>query len=390
MKRIRLSRRFPSFTKFLIALSFFLVSSTTLSAQSTGEQALSPEAVEARIQRARALIAAHQLQVAASELESVRATTQDSSVRNITSVMLMSVYLEEGNYGRAEALLEENFSARSTRNGDSLRTYFALAGQAVNGSRAHLARYRSFGISITDSTLPGEVVNDLTRLRSLLERMIVQAKEIASDHKAYDSLSLVEDVLGVRLSLATDSEDQRKWEGEYVAARQSLASSTTQIASLAGISALPPNKAAKINSESPYSVRRPAEADAPQKVAAASEQQHSVMTTQAGVAPAVQPPTSSSTETSAPLAVGSLNARATRKVVPRYPPLARQSGTAGSVRVYVVIDENGEIVEISRSEGPLLLRRAAEEAARQWRFKSTPDAPPSSRITGYLDFNFAL
>lgn len=390
MKRIRLSKRFPAVTKFLIALSFFLVSSTSLPAQSTGEAALSPEAVEARIQRARALIAAHQLQIAASELESVRATTQDSSVRNITSVMLMSVYLEEGNYGRAEALLEENFSARSARNGDSLRTYFALAGQAVNGSRTHLARYRSFGISITDSTLPGEVVNDLTRLRSLLERMIAQAREIAAEHKAYDSLSLLEDVVGVRLSLATDSEDQSKWEGEYVAARQSLASSATQIASLVGISALPPTKAPKINSASPYSVRRPAETDTSQKVVAASQQQHSVMPAQPSVAPAGQPPASGATETSTAVTSGSLNAKATRKVVPRYPPLAKQSGTAGSVRVYVVIDESGEVIEISRSEGPLLLRRAAEDAARLWRFEPTPGSPAGSRITGYLDFNFSL
>lgn len=390
MKRIRLSKRFSAVKKSLLALSLILISSTILLAQSTGDPTLSPEAVEARIQRARALIAAHQLQVASSELESVRATTQDSSVRNITSVMLMSVYLEEGNYGRAEALLEENFSARAARNGDSLRTYFALAGQAVNGSRTHLARYRSFGISITDSTLPGEVVNDLTRLRSLLERMIAQAREIASAHKAYDSLSLLEDVLGVRLSLATDSEDQSKWEGEYVAARQSLASSATQIASLVGISALPPTKTPKISSPSPYSLRRTPETDESQKGAAASQQQHSVTPAQPAVGPAVQPPTASVVNDSSTVSLGSLNAKATRKVVPRYPPFAKQSGTAGSVRVYVVIDEKGEVIEVSRSEGPLLLRRAAEDAARLWRFEPTPGATSASRITGYLDFNFSL
>lgn len=389
MKRFRFSRRFRPVARFFIALSFFLVSATALHAQSTFDPDSTTQTVESRIQRARALIAAHQLQVAASELESVRATTQDSSVRNITSVMLMSVYLEEGNYGRAEALLEENFSARSARNGDSLRNYFALAGQAVNGSRAHLARYRSFGISIADSSLPDEVVNDLTRLRSLLERMIAQAKQIAAENKAYDSLSLVEDVLGVRLALANDSEDQVKWEGEYAAARQSLAASPTQIASLTGLSALPPAKAPKITAPSPYSVRRTT-GDAPQTAAAASEQQHSVTQTPGGSAPDGQPATSSSSVSATPISSGSLNAKATKRVVPRYPPLAKQNGTAGSVRVYVVVDEKGEVIEISRSEGPALLRQAAEDAARRWRFNPTPGSESPTRITGYLDFTFSL
>lgn len=392
MKRIRLSKRFPSVTRVLLALSLSLVSSIALHAQSVADPATSPEAVEYRIQRARALIAAHQLQIAASELENVRATTQDSSVRNITSVMLMSIYLEEGNYGRAEALLEENFHSRSAQNGDSVRTYFALAGQAVNGSRTHLARYRSFGISITDSSLPAEVVNDLTRLRSLLERMIAQAKEISAENKAYDSLSLLEDVLGVRLSLAKDSEDQIRWEGEYASARQSLASSRTQIASLVGISALPPAKASlnKTTSSSPYSTRRSPETDASEKAVAASEQQHP--SREPGSAPQTKTEDASSTPTDNPTPVSpvSLNARATKRVVPRYPPLAKQSGTVGSVRVYVVVDENGEVIEISRSEGPLLLRRAAEDAARQWRFDATPNAVTPTRISGYLNFNFTL
>jgi len=388
VKRIRFSRRFRP-TQLLLALALFLISSISINAQSAGDSASTPEGIESRIQRARALIAAHQLQVAASELESVRATVKDSSVRNITSVMLMSVYLEEGNYGRAEALLEETFGSRAARNGDSLRTYFALAGQAVNGSRTHLGRYRSFGINITDTSLPAEVVNDLNRLRSFLERMIAQAKEIATENKAYDSLALLEDVLGVRRSLAVDSEDQAKWEGEYSAARQSLAASPTQIASLAGISALPPSKTPKLDAPSPYTVRKTPETDSSIKSTSTSEQQHSVPPAQPGSSLNVAQPSSPSTP-SATLGPVALNGKATKRVVPRYPPLARQSGTVGSVRVYLVVDEKGEVIEISRSEGPLLLRRAAEEAARLWRFEPTADPQSSTRITGYLDFNFTL
>ena len=116
------------------------------------------EALQIRIERARALIAAHRLDIAVSELESVRAAARDNALRNITSIMLMNVYLEEGNYGRSEALLEESFKARSTQKDDSLGIFFALAGQAVNGARAHLARYRTFGVNINGSSLPPEAV----------------------------------------------------------------------------------------------------------------------------------------------------------------------------------------------------------------------------------------
>ncbi len=269
MRRIRLSRRFWPFNQTLLALALFLSFPVVLLAQTSEpapavppviDPAKSAEVLQTRIERARALIAAHRLDMAATELESVRAAAQDQSIRNITSIMLMSVYLEDGNYGRAEALLEETFQSRSAQKDESLGTYFALSGQAVNGARSHLARYRTFGISINDARLPSEVMNDLNRLRALLDRMIAQAKDIATTRKAYDSLSLLEDVLGIRLTLAKGSEDQEKWEAEYASAREALASSQTQIASLGGIPPLRPAQAtSKISSPSPYSSKKTAE-----------------------------------------------------------------------------------------------------------------------------------
>ena len=118
-------------------------------------------ATQARIERARALAAAHQLTAAAAELESLRITAQDNSIRNVASVMLMSICLEEGNYARAESLLEETLNAREAKKDASIRNYFVLAGQAVNGARSHLTRYRNFGINVTDGSLPKEALNDL-------------------------------------------------------------------------------------------------------------------------------------------------------------------------------------------------------------------------------------
>ena len=398
-------------TRVFLPISFVLFSSVGLQAQSSLDPVqsapASPDATasteaatQTRIQRARALIAAHHLETAASELESVRAATQDGAIRNITSVMLMSIYLEAGNYGRAEALLEENFRSRSVENGDSVRTYFALAGQAVNGARTHLARYRSFGINTSDSNLPPEAVNDLGRLRSFLERMIAQAKEISSERKAYDSLSLLEDVLGIRLSLAKDAEDQSRWSSEYATARELLASSPTQIASLGSISALPAAKVKsnKTPSSSPYSTRRAADITDKKASDKSVDAAHPVSSSEPQKSQSSPPesatkaagPSSAAPNDHALADFGLLNARASRRVLPRYPPMAKKAGAVGLVRVHVVVDENGKVIEVSGSEGPMLLRQVAEDAARQWYFEGIAGPGQQVRFTGYIDFNFTL
>lgn len=418
MNQVSSSNRLSPFNRILLIALLVLSCSTGLRAQSSPQPAQpavtyppatsttttiappSAEVVQNRITRARALIAAHRLDTAASELESVRSATKDNAVRNITSILLMSVYLEEGNYGRAEALLEENYQARFAQKDESLGTYFALAGQAVNGARIHLARYRSFGVNTADASLPAEVASDLSRLRALLERMIAQAKEISNKRRAYDSLSLLEDVLGIRLSLAEDSEDQSRWEVEYAGAREALASSQTQIASLGGIPPLRPGQSPvnKASAPSPYSTKKTSDSPfaikAPEKNAGSPEQ----------APPSQSSPAQSSNadETKAQAAgdakpveplvtdAGSLNAKAKKKVVPRYPPIAKQNGTTGVVRVHVIVDENGKVIGVYRSEGPMLLRAAAEEAARKWSFEAISTDGQPTRIRGYIDFTFTL
>jgi TonB family protein len=417
VNQVSSSNRLSPFNGILLIALLVLSCSTGLRAQSspqpaqpavtnpattstTTSAAPSAEAVQDRITRARALIAAHRLDTAASELESVRSATKDNAVRNITSIMLMSVYLEEGNYGRAEALLEENYQARSAQKDESLGTYFALAGQAVNGARTHLARYRSFGINTTDAGLPAEAASDLNRLRALLERMIAQAKEISTKRRAYDSLSLLEDVLGIRLSLAEDSEDQAKWEVEYASAREALASSQTQIASLGGIPPLRPGQSPvnKASALSPYSTKKtsdsPLAIKAPEKNAGSPEQEPASQssTAQSSKGDETKAQASSDVKPGEPLVTdaGSLNAKAKKRAVPRYPPIARQNGTTGLVRVHVIVDETGKVIGVYGSEGPMLLRAAAEEAARKWSFEATSTDGQPMRVRGYIDFTFTL
>jgi len=243
----------PHSRQFILAFGIQIFIAAAVCAQSSPEPdpssqlsvapthtAATAEVLQKRIERARALAGAHQLTAAATELESIRASVKDNVVRNNCSLMLMGIYLEDGNYARAESILEESFRERSAKNEGSIRTYFALAGQAVNGARAHLARYRSFGINVSSPGLPAEAVNDLDRLRALLERMSAQGKELIKENaKANDAFALLEDISGIRATIARDTNDRAKWDTEYAAARARLATLPTEIASIGGIPAGP-------------------------------------------------------------------------------------------------------------------------------------------------------
>ncbi|CAN5472594.1 hypothetical protein BH20ACI3_BH20ACI3_20160 [soil metagenome] len=369
----------------LVMLAFLIIVLNPVSAQESSDaaKAQAAAAVQVRIERARALAAAHRLEDAIKELESLRSTAADEVVHNVTSVILMSIYLEEANYTRAESLLEETFRARSGQKEGSIRTYFALAGQAVNGARAHIARYRSFGMNVSDAGLPAEALADLDRMRSLLERMIAQAREISKDDsKAYDSLALLEDVLGIRLSLAREAGDSEEWAKKYADARQGLSSSQRQVASLGG---MPPLSSSE--------VQTPAPGKATLSATAAKVETGAPKTSQQNAAAGQPDDTGAKSENGADsnsLSVGSLNHWATKRVVPVYPPMAKSSGVVGVVRVYLTTDADGRVIDVSHSEGPLGLKQAAEFAARQWRFQPAIVADKRFGLTGFIEFNFTL
>ncbi len=62
----------------------------------------------------------------------------------------------------------------------------------------------------------------------------------------------------------------------------------------------------------------------------------------------------------------------------------------GVVRVFVTTDADGRVINVSYSEGPLVLRQAAEFAARQWRFQPAIVADKRFGLTGFIEFNFTL
>ena len=357
-----------------------LIAPVLAAAQSTGSSedaaAATANSTLNRIERARALAAVHQLQAAATELENVRASVRDVTLKNVATLMLLGIYLEDGNYGRSQSLLEEAFQQRAAQKDESIRTYFAAAGQTVNGIRSHLTRYRSFGLNPSDTDLPPEANTDLERIRGLLERVIAQANDISKEQgRNYDALALLEDVLGVRLSLARSDDDRARWQTEFLTARERMAAAQTQVASLGRSPALDamtsriPNPFAGPKTDA-QTASAPATQTAPPGTATAAQ----------ATTPAAEPQL---------ISTGSLSGRETKRVTPNYPSAAKTHNVTGTVRVFAIIDENGK-VWITNSEGPMLLRQAAEEAAKAWTFAPPNVGGKPVRLAGYLDFEFKL
>jgi TonB family protein len=380
---------------WFLSLAFIVVTATGVCAQSPSEA----DAAMSRVARARALAASHNLAAATTELDAIITSTTDDAIRDVARIMLMNIYLEEANYIKANTLLVDTFQARSVQQESSIRSYFALAGQTINGARAHMERYRSFGINVTDTGLPSEAINDLDKLRLLLELVVEQAKEIVNEGaKRPDAAALFEDAAGVRSALARNEQERQQWQREIASARESLAATETRITSdgktstptpapgnaptnaistnrssspAATSTKTPPAKTASTNSES-----RPA-------TPAVSQQQQSDAhgNTTAGTA---APPATSL------MNVGSLVERATQKISPTYPATAKNAHVTGVVTVYLEIDESGAVVAVPRTDGPQLLRQAAVDAARRWKFKPTVVDGQPVRIMGFINFNFTL
>jgi protein TonB len=88
------------------------------------------------------------------------------------------------------------------------------------------------------------------------------------------------------------------------------------------------------------------------------------------------------------LEVGSLTDKAVSRVTPAYPQMAKNAGISGLVRIKIVVDEAGSVAGIVWAEGPMLLRQAAQEALRQWKFQPTVIDGKPVKATGYVDFGF--
>lgn len=382
-----------------LAVSLALFVALSLAPCLTAQAQNDPAALQRRLSRARALAAVGQLTEAVSELEAIRAATNDDTLRDVARVLLMGVYLEQANYLRAEALLDDAYRARAT-NEETASVYFALSGQMVNGIRARIERYRTFGLNFTEGELPREAQADLEGLRRLLERIIEQARglQVYPPTRA-GAVALLEDGAGVRLVLARNPQERVYWQRELADARQRLIGADPRLAR-AQTPAVVANAA---NSPAPQR-SAPAINPAPEPPGETAPNNPLRVTPQTTrSAPARQPNSAAQTPATASAAqnrqangsaqlheVGSLNNRATQRAQPAYPAIARSARVSGVVTVYLVVDENGEVADVQRANGHTLLQQAAIEAARRWRFRPMQVEGQNVKMAGYISFNFTL
>ena len=411
---------------------------TAQSSSGMASAATSINTPQQKISRVRALIAARNFVAAANELETIRRETGDEALQQVAQTMLIGVFLEQPDYVRAQALLEDSFKRNKTRKNGTDEAYFALAGQVIKGAQNQLERYKRLGLNIGDAKLPTEAKNDLERWHKMLETIIEQSKQMSVAVKQpTETLALLESAANARSLLSRDEYEAARWKSELDDTRELIANAQTKVEEV-DASIQQPAGTTVATSVPPASVfKQPVETQKPVAAIPVSEKtsvpanvaQNDIpkpnsepKSVPANQAPAESKPvvrervaaqniaTSENTEKPAekndnasvaenapkteksnePMQVGSLVDAATRKVNPTYPTVARTARVSGIVKVEVVLDEEGSVAEVKNAAGPEMLKRAATEAVRRWKFKPfTRDGQPV-RASGFVNFNFTL
>jgi protein TonB len=77
-------------------------------------------------------------------------------------------------------------------------------------------------------------------------------------------------------------------------------------------------------------------------------------------------------------------------VNPTYPPIARAAHVSGAVVLHAIISKNGTIQNLQVISGPEMLRSAATEAVRTWRYRPyvLNGEPTEVETTITVNFNF--
>jgi TonB family protein len=387
-----------------ISLALFIIVASVpgvLRAQTPANE-LDADGIQRRITRARALAAAGNLPAARSELEALQRTAGvDPSVREITLVLLAGIYIDQADYSYAENLLNAAFAARATGGESAARAYFVLAGQLLGGVRARLERYRVFGLNVADEELPAEASGDVDRLRTLIERVFAQGRQLRDENaRNMDATALLEEAAGVRVRLARKDDERARWQAEVTDARQRLIGADRRAAGNGTTAPPTPPPTRPQATSTPAGANQPAAQPAPAAAntapatgrnspPAATPQGGGTGTT-ANTSTTSQAAPSSGAVAGSPVEVGSLLTKATDRPAPTYPSTARNARVTGRVTVYLMLDEKGAVSKVERTDGPELLRGAAADAARRWKFRPTVVNGQPVRVSGFINFNFTL
>ena len=107
---------------------------------------------------------------------------------------------------------------------------------------------------------------------------------------------------------------------------------------------------------------------------------------------ALEPAPSKPTPPEAPIRVSEVMqmAKLIKKVVPAYPPLARQTRVSGTVKLLGIITKDGRIRELRVLAGHPLLQKAALDAVSQWIYSPTVISGQAYEVEAPIDVIFEI
>jgi protein TonB len=85
-----------------------------------------------------------------------------------------------------------------------------------------------------------------------------------------------------------------------------------------------------------------------------------------------------------------MEAKIVKRVIPTYPPLAKQARISGTVRLEGVISREGRIVNLQVLYGHPLLTQAALQAVGQWLYQPTLLNGEPVEVIAPIDVHFTL
>jgi TonB family protein len=83
-----------------------------------------------------------------------------------------------------------------------------------------------------------------------------------------------------------------------------------------------------------------------------------------------------------------LQSTAINRVTPTYPPLAKAARISGAVVVEVTVDEQGNVISAQVLSGHPLLKDAAIQAVRGWKYAPAERSGVPLKVIGPITFNF--
>ena len=358
-----------------------------------------------RISKAKAFIVVRNYNAAIYELENIRRETADTSVQAVVNVLLMNSYLEQSDYKRAQDFLNQSYNEQKTSKPNAAANYMSVAGQVVKGARTRAERYRTLGLAVTDPTLPLEALNDLDKMRETLEIVVTQSKELGKNTaKTNDAMALLEEATNSRTMIARDDYDAKRWKDEVADTREVMAQSRSVVANAVNDGVIVPNGSqVATNTATPTQpvvtqpvpnntqTTREREVKPVETVVAKNDKPIIVTSAPPTVKEETKKPADTITAGSGDtIDVGSLVAYATAQPQPVYPSAAKSLRTTGIVKVEVTVNESGDVAEVQKTSGPMLLQDAAKNAIKKWKFKPFVKDGQPVKATGFVNFNFSL